>query len=70
MQIQKVLLTGPGSIGHGAGARQAWLLLPKKQFVSLPEIMRISSAHSGFCLEGGEDKECDELNFGTEVYFA
>lgn len=68
MQIQKVLLTGPGSIGHGAGAGQAWSLLPKKQFVSLPEIMRISSAHSGFCLEG-EDKECDELNFGAEVYF-
>lgn len=45
------------------------MLLPKKQFVSLPDIMRVSSAHSGFCLKG-KGKECDELLFGMEVYFA
>lgn len=45
------------------------MLLPKKQFVSLAEIMCVSSAHSGFCLKG-KDKECDELLFGMEVYFA
>lgn len=51
------------------GQESAWLLLLKQQFVSLPEFLCVSSAHSGFCLKG-KDKECDELLFGMEVYFA
>lgn len=75
IQVQKILLTGPGSLDQGAGAALAFflqaacLLLPKQQFVSLPESMHVSSAHSSFCLEG-KDKECDELHFGMEEYFA
>ena len=45
------------------------MLLLQKQFVSVAEIMRVSSAHLGFCLKG-KDKECDELFFGMEVYSA
>lgn len=43
--------------------------LPRAQFISLAEILRVSSARSGFCLKG-KDKECNELLLGMEVYFA
>lgn len=77
IHMQKALLTGPGSrvaaleLGRQAlkGQESAQLLLPKKQFVSLAEIMCVSSARSSFCLKG-RDKECDELLLGVEGYFA
>lgn len=67
----------PGSRGGGAGAGQDVFPRPgvspftaaPAQFISLEEIVHVSSAHSGFCLKG-KDKECNELLLGIEVYFA
>lgn len=77
IHVPKALLPGPGSrvevLGLGGqalkGQESTQLLLPKRQFVSLAEITRVSSAHSSFCLKG-KDKECDELLLGMEVCLA